>query len=122
MQTPIAPAPAPRKAERKRVFLAAKLFTSDGVSSVVVRDLSKTGARLFAERGLAVDCDVILKRGSIFAAARVVWSEGGEAGLSFYRELCDDDVSSTLESVVRLEPRARQPKSPPVPIARQADA
>lgn len=112
MQTAIAPVQRPRKAPRKRVFLTAKLFTSDGVSNVRVRDLSKSGARVFAGRVLAADCDVIFKRGSIFAAARVVWSKGAEAGLGFYRDLSDADVSSTLPSVAVIEPPVRSGGSP----------
>lgn len=122
MQTATAPVQSLRKVRRKRVFLAAKLFTSEGVSNVRVRDLSKSGARVFVARGLAADCDVIFKRGSIFAAARVIWSEGAEAGLRFYRELSDADVSSTLHPVVFTGQPVREPKLPPEGMGKPAGA
>jgi hypothetical protein len=31
--------------------------------------------------------DALFNRGDLFAAARIVWSEGKEAGLQFYREV-----------------------------------
>ncbi len=36
--------------------------------------------------------DAIFKKGSVFAAARVAWSDGVKAGLYFYRELPDEDL------------------------------
>ena len=86
--------------ERKRVLLRGTVYEEAGARRVWVRDISRTGALVNSECPLAEDCDVILKRGPIFAAARVVWTKGTSAGLQFYRPLPDDKLLVASEPVV----------------------
>ena len=44
------------------------------------------------------NCDVILKRGSLFAAARLDDVSGDEASLRFYRELSEEEIERALLS------------------------
>lgn len=82
---------------RQRVLFVATLFTPDGAQRIRVRDLSTGGARIFAQEPLSGEYDAIFKRGGIFAAARVVWTSGTEAGLSFYRPLEAGDISGVMQ-------------------------
>jgi hypothetical protein len=80
--------------------MSGTLFAPDGAHKVIIRDISRTGALIAAETRISPDCDAIFKRGSVFAAARIAWSDEKEAGLRFYRELTQAEVDSTLHSVV----------------------
>jgi len=42
---------------------------------------------------------VILKRGDLFIAARVVWSDATSAGLEFYREVPIEEVTAMFATV-----------------------
>ena len=78
------------------------LFTPEGAYRVLLRDISRTGAQVFAEAPIAAECDAVFKRGSVFAAARVAWSNQREAGLRFYRELTSAELNSMFHPVVRM--------------------
>lgn len=94
MASAIRPSGCDRTKKRSRVLMVGTLFTPDGAQKVRVRDISATGAQIVAESSVTQDCDAIFKRGAIFAAARVAWSKGRWAGLTFYRELPAADVRS----------------------------
>jgi len=76
-----------RAAARDRVLLGATLVVPGGSQKVRVRDFSRSGCQVIAEQALPRDVDAIFHRGDVFAAARIVWSDGKEAGLKFYREV-----------------------------------
>jgi len=78
--------------ERKRVLMRGTVYAPDGAHLVWIRDISRTGALVNSESALDEDCDVIFKRGPIFAAAQVVWTKGTSSGLQFYRPLPDEKV------------------------------
>lgn len=80
--------------------MLATVFASDGARQVRVRDLSPSGAQLSVKGPLPVNGDVIFKRGEIFAAARVVWSDDGQTGLRFYRDLLPDELDATFHTVI----------------------
>ncbi len=82
----------PRSTDRYRVLMAGTLFTPEGAQSVRIRDISRTGALIATEARAPAGCDSIFKRGKLFAAARVAWSNDKEAGLEFYRELSAGDI------------------------------
>jgi len=83
----------PRKGgARKRVLMRGTLFTPHGAFVIWIRDISNTGALISCKDKLPIDCDVIFKRGPIFAAATVAWANDTGAGVKFYRELSDDAV------------------------------
>jgi hypothetical protein len=83
-----------RKGSRKRVLMRGTLFTPEGAHVVWIRDISATGALVAGEDRLPQDCDVIFKRGPLFAAARIAWSNETGAGIKFYRDLADCEVAS----------------------------
>jgi len=83
-----------RAVERRRVLLTGTLMTPEGAVQVRVRDISPAGAQIWSERPIRAGCDAVYKRGSLFAAARVVWSDEHYAGLSFYREVPLTDALS----------------------------
>jgi hypothetical protein len=76
-----------RKVDRRHVLLNATIISSDGSKAARVRDLSRSGVRVLCDLPLAVDCDVIFKRGVVFVAARIAWADETSAGLEFYRHL-----------------------------------
>jgi hypothetical protein len=73
-----------RKDERKQVLMNAIVIDADGRQPVRVKNLTVSGVRISTARRLHVDSDVIFERGTMFVAARVVWSKPEEAGLEFY--------------------------------------
>lgn len=83
-----------RKGERKRVLMRGTVYTPAGAFVVWIRDISAEGASVSGEDALPSDCDVIFKRGGLFAAARVAWSNSTGAGLKFYRDLSDCEVAA----------------------------
>ena len=84
----------PRKGARKRVLMRGTLFTPNGAFVVWIRDISNDGALVSCKDRLPVDCDVIFKRGNIFAAAQIAWSNETGAGIKFYRDLSESDVAA----------------------------
>jgi hypothetical protein len=84
---------ASRNGPRKRVLMRGTLFTPDGAFVVWVRDVSTTGALVSCKDRLPVGCDVIFKRGEIFAAAHLAWSNDTGAGVKFYRDLSNDEIA-----------------------------
>ena len=57
-----------RDVARRRVLLRGTLFTPHGAQTVWIRDIWPSGAMVTSDDHLPADCDVVLKRGSIFAA------------------------------------------------------
>jgi hypothetical protein len=96
MATAAKEAQGARKGERRRVLMRGTLFGPHGAHVVWIRDISKGGALVAADDRLPTDCDVIFKRGPIFAAGRIAWSNETGAGLKFYRELADCDVATAI--------------------------
>jgi hypothetical protein len=64
----------------------------------MIRDISSTGAQVTCREKLPNSCDVLLKRGSLFVAARVTDAKADEASLHFYRELSDEEIERALLS------------------------
>jgi len=86
-----------RKGERKRVLMRGTVFSPDGAHIVWIRDISNDGALVSgvaAQDRLQSGCDIIFKRGSIFAAGRIAWANETGAGIKFYRDLADCEVAS----------------------------
>lgn len=94
MATAVHDIPAARQSSRKRVLLRASLYTPEGAFNVHIRDISNTGAQVFGDTRLPSGCDIVFKRGETFAAGRIAWSSETAAGITFYRELSDAEVSS----------------------------
>lgn len=94
MATAATDLPSARKGERKRVLLRGTVYTPAGAFVVWIRDFSAEGALVGGEVPLPSDCDVIFKRGALFAAARIAWSNATGAGLKFYRDLSECEVAA----------------------------
>lgn len=94
------PTDSTRNVRRTRVLMTATLLTPQCAHRVVIRDVSATGAQVSAPDLIQGNCDAILKRGSLFAAGRIAWSDGREAGIRFYRELNASEVDSAFHPVV----------------------
>lgn len=76
-----------RSLDRKRVLMNATIISAEGSQPARVNELTGLGARIFCDREMAPDSEVIFKRGDTFAAARVAWSDESGTGLEFYRPL-----------------------------------
>jgi hypothetical protein len=85
---------AARKGECRRVLMRGTVYSPDGAHIVWIRDISSDGALVSGDDKLPSDCDVIFKRGPIFAAAHIAWSNETGASIKFYRGLADCDVAS----------------------------
>ena len=81
------PARGARAADRDRVLLGATIVSPAGSHRVRVRDFSATGCQVVSDQALPSGVDAMFQRADLFVAARIVWSEGKEAGLQFYREV-----------------------------------
>jgi hypothetical protein len=86
-----------RACPRSRVLMTGTLMTPDGAMAVRIRDISVTGAQVWTSSAIPSDCDAILKRGSFFAAARIVRSTDHNVGLQFYRPLSDEEFASAFQ-------------------------
>ena len=88
--------PPPAPASGKRVLLRATLFTPRGAYTVWIRDIAASGANITCGDRLPPACDVILKRGEFFAAARLAGSNESGAQVIFYRKLSEGDLDLAL--------------------------
>jgi hypothetical protein len=84
--------------DHRRVLIAGMLVTPAGDRRVMIRDISPAGAQVTSREKIPANCDVLLKRGSLFAAARIAEVSGDEVALRFYRELSDDEIERALMS------------------------
>jgi len=83
-----------RRAARKRVLMMGELITCGGSHRVRIRDFSSKGAQVVAGQGFDTNCDVLLKRGDLCAAAHVAWVKGDEVGITFYRPISPEDLAA----------------------------
>ena len=85
---------SPRTGPRKRVLLRGTLFTPEGAFVIWIRDISATEALISCKDRLPVGCDVIFKRGTVFAAAQVELSDDTGVCVKFYRELGSQEIEA----------------------------
>jgi hypothetical protein len=88
-----------RNVDRKHVLMKATLINVDGSHDVRVYDLTVSGARIECKSTVPTGDDVIFKRGGLFVAARVAWSNRSGTGLSFYREVAASELATTFHTV-----------------------
>ena len=101
-----------RSRNRRRVMMTATLLTPGGAAKVRIRDISPVGAQVVGVSGLSGSCDALLKRNSLFAAARVVWADGDEAGIQFYRTLKLDELED-IKFPLAMAGKRQTPMSAP---------
>ncbi len=92
-----------RTGARKRVLMRGTLYSPHGAHVIWIKDLSSSGALVSSQDRLPTECDVILKRGGIFVAGRVAWLNETGAGVEFYRELADREMSSAAAAQSRID-------------------
>jgi hypothetical protein len=85
---------AARKGARRRVLMRGTVFGPNGAHIVWIRDISHDGALVSGDDRLPENCDVIFKRGPIFAAGHIAWANDTGAGIKFYRDLADCEVAA----------------------------
>jgi len=68
--------------QRKRVGIAASVVSCGRSASVLIEDLSLTGARL-SGRDLLPGMMVLLKVGNRQLTGQTAWASGGQSGLRF---------------------------------------
>ena len=81
-----------RESTRFRVLLNAELVTTTDEQSVRVRDISTGGAMLEGQRPIALDQDVVLRRGRIEIFARICWAQGNHCGIQFDEALSESGM------------------------------
>jgi hypothetical protein len=89
-----------RKTGGRRVLMRAMVYTPEGAFTVWIRDISSSGAEVTSESRLPVGCDVIVKRGDLFAAAHVARSSASGAGIEFYRALSEAEIDSAMTAAI----------------------
>lgn len=89
-----------RRPSRTRVLMSGVLVSPEGDVRITIRDISRTGAQVLCKDKIAAGCDVLFKRGSLFAAAHVAWAKGDEVGVRFYRELSSDEIEASLPTAL----------------------
>ncbi len=92
-----------RTKARTRVLMTATIISAEGTHRVVVRDVSRNGAQIYAENIISEDQDACFKKGSLFVPARIAWCRNGVAGLQFYRELSASEIANAFHSVFLQE-------------------
>ena len=90
----------PRGSKRARVLMTGILTTPAGQKRIRIKNISRTGAQVASDEKIPADCDVLFKRGNLFAAARVAWVAKGEAGIRFYRELSPEEIDGRLPTTL----------------------
>jgi hypothetical protein len=70
--------------------MRATLIGAEGAQTVRLKDLTSEGAGLACQVPVRAGADVVLRRGDLSIAARVVWADDAAAGLQFYRPLTGD--------------------------------
>jgi hypothetical protein len=86
-----------RLEKRRRVLLTATVIGPDGAQPVRVRDLTTAGAGISCDRPPPAGSDVIFKRGNLFVAGRVAWTDRNGAGLQFYRQVELPDLAAAFD-------------------------
>ena len=89
-----------RNLVRETVVLAASAQGMRGSRSVVVADVSKTGAKLQGRALTSLDPDVLISVGDVDLFARVAWAHCDECGVIF-----EEPLSSGMIDHIKREGR-----------------
>jgi hypothetical protein len=72
-----------RQHDRTHMFVAATLYSGSNSCPVNIRNMSLSGALIEGAVLPARDASITLRRGSLQAAAKIVWAAGRKAGVAF---------------------------------------
>jgi hypothetical protein len=85
-----------RRSKRRTVLMRATLIGTGGAQTVRLKDLTSEGAGIACQVPVRTGSDVILRRGDLFIAARVAWTEGMNAGVEFYRPVAMEELAASF--------------------------
>jgi len=93
-----------RRRSRLRVRLPARLVTRTETRSVILSDLSLTGARVLTGSGLSPGCEAVLEWQGHEAFGEIVWHFGNACGLHFFDPLDEEALLATraMDDAARL--------------------
>jgi len=94
-----------RQSRRSPVLLSAHVLIDGADTSVVLRNLSATGALIEGAKLPAVDAPTTFKRKDLEVTGRIAWVHGRFAGLAFDREL---EPAELLRQVPKPKQRFEQ--------------
>lgn len=86
-----------RGRSRLRVRLAARLETLSATTSVVLHDISLTGAKISAPASLRTGQDCVLLWDGHEAFGRLVWARAGFCGIAFDRPIAPQVLIATRD-------------------------
>ena len=86
-----------RGRNRLRARLSAKIVTLEGTCNTVLLDLSQTGARFRAGKGMVAGQQAVLGWAGYEAFGILVWVENGFCGIAFDEPLEPDVVFATRD-------------------------
>lgn len=86
-----------RRRSRLRVRLQARLVTRTETRSIILTDLSLSGAQIMTDQPLRLGCEVVLEWGSYEAFGEVVWTGGNRCGVSFFDAISPAVVVATRD-------------------------
>ena len=99
-----------RRARRSNLLMTASLELSGKAIPVKLRNLSAEGARVEGDQLPVEGTELRFRKGELSSDARVVWSEGKQAGIRFARPL---DTAEVLHHIPpprpRMQPEFRRP-------------
>ena len=99
-----------RETKRSRVFLVAQVDTGSGPVEARVRDISRSGALLEADRLPDKGARVRMTCGGARLDARVAWAEDGRFGLEFETPLLVGKLTDKSGSRLNVSaPRSYRP-------------
>ena len=81
-----------RAKHRSRVFLAVKVHVLSGELEGRALDISSTGALVSLAEPLPIETEVVIERGNMAVAGRVVWSAGGRSGIAFHSPILEREL------------------------------
>lgn len=102
---------------RRRVLLPARLRHGSSWSDACILNVSSRGLMIHAGRPMARGTQVELRRGEHVIVARVMWRDGGRAGLRAEDRVPVEEIirlgqSPALQLTARTGERRKQPRAP----------
>ena len=93
-----------RRSRRSNLLMTATLELSGKAMPVKLRNLSAEGARVEGDQLPVEGTELRFRKGNLSADARVVWSEGKQAGIRFGQKL---DPVEVLNHITPPKPRMK---------------
>ena len=99
-----------RRFRRSNVLMAAHIETGDGLSDVMLRNLSAEGALVEGDRIPPADSQVVFRKKDLEISGRIAWVNGRRAGIDFDTKLEPETIMRHIPSPrQRFEARTKRP-------------